>query len=174
MSKPYRMCSVEGCERKHVAKGQCHLHWQQEYRKTHPETWKKPKYSELPEELRQQYAAARRAKYYSCPIIREKRKNDCRKYRTGFSLELIAFLRTAQCNLCAICSHEMTPNQGPFAECADHCHTTKQPRGFLCSGCNIALGIYEKRQRSEVFRIEAYDNYIATPSVVKYGYEEDA
>lgn len=27
--------------------------------------------------------------------------------------------------------------------CIDHCHTTKNPRGILCSKCNTALGMFE-------------------------------
>ena len=45
-----------------------------------------------------------------------------------------------QGGLCAICSRK------PKIEHLDHDHKTGAIRGTLCSGCNLLLGVIEKRQ----------------------------
>ena len=53
------------------------------------------------------------------------------KYQYGISLEDIP-------ELCQVCSAKSKgPTQGI---CVDHNHNTGEVRGFLCSGCNLALG----------------------------------
>ena len=41
------------------------------------------------------------------------------------------------CEACGI-AFKPTPQRRP---CLDHCHTTNRFRGWLCSNCNIALGL---------------------------------
>lgn len=41
---------------------------------------------------------------------------------------------------CAICTKEPTTQRGLHV---DHCHTTKEVRGLLCHGCNVALGSFK-------------------------------
>jgi len=72
--------------------------------------------------------------------------------RNGFTPELVAALRKSQAQRCALCDR---PIQGKN-EHADHCHATGKPRGLLCSRCNTALGVYEKRVRPWLARWEAY------------------
>ena len=52
-----------------------------------------------------------------------------------------------QNNNCKICHKKMTKPQ------ADHCHTTGNFRAILCSGCNLALGTYEKMKNQ-------FENYL--------------
>ena len=41
--------------------------------------------------------------------------------------------------ICAICRMK----RGKKALSLDHCHITLKPRGFLCSDCNFALGLFK-------------------------------
>lgn len=41
--------------------------------------------------------------------------------------------RTARPKVCQVC-------KSPNTICYDHCHVTGQFRGWLCSGCNVAIG----------------------------------
>lgn len=40
---------------------------------------------------------------------------------------------------CAICSEKLSKETAQL----DHCHTTGKHRGFLCRGCNTALGFFK-------------------------------
>lgn len=58
-----------------------------------------------------------------------------------------------QGGLCAICKAEMTK---PFV---DHCHTTGNIRGILCSACNSILGY----ARDSVATLKAAIDYLLSP-----------
>lgn len=45
-----------------------------------------------------------------------------------------------QNNQCAICK---TINPGKKGWQIDHCHTTNEIRGILCSSCNLGLGLFK-------------------------------
>ena len=62
-----------------------------------------------------------------------------RKKRTGFSRELFLATLAIQYNRCAICRIEFSTLPRLHIH-ADHCHTTKTPRGILCTRCNHGLG----------------------------------
>ena len=48
---------------------------------------------------------------------------------------------------CAICEVPMVDGgRGSISVCADHGHQTGKPRKLLCRGCNLLLGIFEKRR----------------------------
>ena len=64
-----------------------------------------------------------------------------RKYRTGFSGDLIKTLIQHQNNKCAICGNNF---DNPKNIKADHNHTTHEPRGLLCHKCNIIEGMITK------------------------------
>jgi len=96
-----------------------------------------------------------------------------RKFYTGWSPEELQKTFEEQKGMCAICSSKLTP--GRYGMCADHFETShgvrvpsrsvkgavKHPRRLLCGPCNSGLGHYESGQRSELFRIDAYEKYIS-------------
>ena len=57
----------------------------------------------------------------------------------GITPEQYFALYDLQKGKCAICLTEPTTKRGLHV---DHCHTTKQVRGLLCHGCNVALGSF--------------------------------
>jgi hypothetical protein len=62
--------------------------------------------------------------------------------RFGIDFEDWARLYEAQCARCAICRLSIRPEgRGTHL---DHCHTSGQARGLLCSGCNVGLGNYKE------------------------------
>jgi len=54
----------------------------------------------------------------------------------GITLDEYKRIETAQGGVCAICQKK-SPGR---ALAVDHCHTTGNVRGLLCSDCNLALG----------------------------------
>jgi Recombination endonuclease VII len=60
--------------------------------------------------------------------------------------EEMAALMDAQNHRCAICQKpiQISPGRGTVKNAhLDHCHTTMQVRGWLCSPCNRALGMLQ-------------------------------
>ena len=78
------------------------------------------------------------AKWYA--ENREKAISYERLKTTGVTQEQYDGAYLKQAGLCAICSCEC-PSGMKLA--ADHCHTTGKFRGFLCKGCNLALGLFK-------------------------------
>ena len=72
---------------------------------------------------------------YRRPPLSSRRKN--MQNRLGISLEEYADILKTQGGVCAICHNP--PKSIHLA--VDHCHTTGDIRGILCSSCNIALGM---------------------------------
>ena len=72
-----------------------------------------------------------------------------RRYKRDYSTTLkdIQVLFDKQNQQCALCHASFSPEQ-PYV--VDHNHATGQVRGLLCSGCNTALGHYEKLDKSAV------------------------
>jgi Recombination endonuclease VII len=68
-------------------------------------------------------------------------------WRFGLTPESVAEILIRQGNCCAICGKAMTRGRGVDAANLDHKRGTRQPRGFLCKGCNIKVGHYEHVQR---------------------------
>ena len=62
--------------------------------------------------------------------------------RHFWSREKEAQALTEQNNCCAICFEVFS--EVPHA---DHDHDTKEPRGLLCNGCNVALGHFKDSSR---------------------------
>ena len=89
------------------------------YRAAHPE--------KIRDLQRKRYAA------HPGKVLEDRRK---RRYGKGSHEHLEAQVKK-QHGCCAICAK-------PFTEtpCLDHNHETKQWRGALCQGCNIALGYF--------------------------------
>ncbi len=97
----------------------------------------------------------------STPKGRQKNREANRKCLTGWSADDVSRVWTEQSGACAICTRPMLPS-GQQAEsmAVDHCHTTKRPRGLLCSICNRSLGNYEKHQRATIV-IDVYEVYLS-------------
>jgi hypothetical protein len=100
-----------------------------------------------------------------CPKHKASIRAIKRKARTGFTADLVERLRDKQKGFCALCTCVLDVDNRPSlkGESADHCHTTKSPRGLLCSVCNRTLGWYEKHQRPAGLVIEPYEAYLANP-----------
>lgn len=64
------------------------------------------------------------------------RKNHL-KAKFGLTLEDYERMLQEQNGKCAICS---TKNPGKYPFVVDHCHTTSQVRGLLCTNCNSGIG----------------------------------
>lgn len=76
----------------------------------------------------------------------------------GFTPELFDETLARQDHKCAICRQcfkEPRAKRSQKRPCADHCHATKQPRGILCSACNLGLG-YFKDDPERLFAALAY------------------
>lgn len=79
---------------------------------------------------------ARKAKY--CP---ERNRDRGLKYKYGIDLETFSTMLDSQEGLCEICGD---PTRSSKRLCVDHCHTTGEVRGLLCSSCNKALGLLDE------------------------------
>jgi hypothetical protein len=62
--------------------------------------------------------------------------------RYGLTKDECETLLSAQGYCCAICLTPLTTSRGTFM---DHDHESGRVRGFLCSGCNVRLAIWERR-----------------------------
>lgn len=71
----------------------------------------------------------------------ESRRHWVRKTKYNFPQELFEERLSEQQNVCAICKTDTPGGRGQFH--ADHDHSTNQPRGVLCSNCNVALGNFQ-------------------------------
>lgn len=81
-------------------------------------------------------------KYRSQPEYKKRRRAASRARtlaRFGFSLLQAEEVLRLQDNKCAICG--CSEKQYRFR--MDHDHSTGKFRGFLCQGCNVALGIFK-------------------------------
>ena len=96
----------------------------------------------MKEENRETHRKGNRNWYKENPV---KAKNQrLRKY--GIDLDVYNLMREAQNYCCAICKrHEADVEQGHAKTPAtalhvDHCHSTNQVRGLLCTNCNTMIG----------------------------------
>lgn len=71
------------------------------------------------------------------------------KAKYGLSTADVRNMLSSQMNLCAnrACGKELFLDTNDFKNKAyvDHCHETGSVRGILCSPCNTALGILDKK-----------------------------
>lgn len=89
-------------------------------------------------------AAARQRERYAA-LTPEQRRAEF-EYRWGLSLRRFGMtpadyqrILDRQNGVCAICRR----TNGQKKLCVDHCHTTGQVRGLLCTKCNKGLGIFD-------------------------------
>jgi len=77
----------------------------------------------------------------------EKVRMDVVKRNYNLSWEEYIGLLQKQVFSCAICSTPLKAHKGiehgVDVACVDHCHTTGEIRGLLCSTCNTALGLFK-------------------------------
>lgn len=186
-----RLCSIDGCDRKHKAKGLCKTCYRKlllanpslSARVCSVEGCGKPHdsrgmcvdhYSKWLASL--PHVKKRRAARESRWRI-DNRQEHVALFRkdldnkNGFTTQLVAGLITAQMGKCAICTVALEGITTPRAKCGgrargmhrDHCHATGTARGILCGICNIAVGNYEKHQRPAGLRIDPYERYMNDP-----------
>ena len=80
--------------------------------------------------------------YYQIPEKRERFRRQQWKRKYGLSLDDADRMMNEQNGECAIC-HVLLE-----VPCVDHCHKTKQVRGFLCYSCNLGLGAFRDNPQS--------------------------
>lgn len=71
----------------------------------------------------------------------------------GITYEEYQTILASQNYCCAICGK--TPQENRKRLAVDHCHTTKQVRGLLCSPCNQAIGLF-KENTNNLYSAIAY------------------
>lgn len=102
-------------------------------------TWGK----ENPERVKEQGRTSRTRENYQ-----EKSRAYILKHRYGLSIEDYNYLLNLQNNSCAICNVKQEDKTYHFH--VDHCHTTGNVRGLLCSPCNVFLGV--SKDNIDVFK----------------------
>jgi hypothetical protein len=90
------------------------------------------------DEYRIKHAAEQRL-WRSTPEGKRAKKNLALRKRYGITIEQFEELAALQEGVCNICMK--TLDMG-FHTHVDHCHDTGDVRGILCSGCNVAIGIF--------------------------------
>lgn len=92
----------------------------------------------------------------------------CRLRVTGFDADTYADFFKVQNGCCAICKTKPTTRELD----ADHDHKTGNPRGLLCSKCNIGLGCFNDDPRRLVGALEYLGIWLPTDKSTDEG-EED-
>ena len=72
--------------------------------------------------------------YKACPI---KAREYLLKTRYGIDISIFNKMFKSQKGLCKICNTKKATD-------VDHCHTTLEVRGLLCTSCNRSLGFVDK------------------------------
>ena len=114
----------------------------QAFEATHPNHWRSSRDPEKHRLAQQKYAqgeAFRRRNY---------------KERYGVELEEVEAQIEFQDRLCAICKIEQATH-------LDHDHDTSKPRGFLCHGCNVGIGLLKEN----IHTLEGAIKYLQTDGV---------
>ena len=76
--------------------------------------------------------------YYQKNRIEKLNKARTKKY--GIDSKKFQEMKNAQNNACGICNLLFVPEKTPHV---DHCHTTNNVRGLLCTHCNRGLGAFK-------------------------------
>ncbi len=101
--------------------------------------------------------------------VLERARRSARKTRSHFPHEVVLFCRETQGGLCAVCFVELNHvRNSPAEEQADHCHSSRRPRGLLCRPWNLSVGQYEKFQRKAGLLIHPYEDYLISPPAYFY------
>jgi hypothetical protein len=90
----------------------------------------------------------------------ERRRCRIHDYRQRFDVtpeELEGYNKIQKCQLCGdefkftILSDKPKAGCPKGTACLDHCHETGKIRGVICMGCNIIVGMFERRMRQRLF-----------------------
>ena len=84
------------------------------------------------------------------------------KTRYNITLEKYNQLWEKQNGLCAICGKPETSKHTSgaiYKLSVDHCHTTNEVRGLLCSKCNIGLGQFQDNTNYLLLAAQYLNNY---------------
>ena len=100
--------------------------------------------------LAEQYTLSRDKRSFGGVAMRSKCKScdEFRKYKRfiqktyGVSYTEYGELLESQDYKCVLCKSDTANNKRTERLFVDHCHTTGQVRGLLCSKCNHALGLF--------------------------------
>lgn len=107
--------------------------------------------------------AATCALWYSKNKEKANRKGTDWHYKSnyGISYEEFILLAGKQQNKCAICSTTLVfTGRGTTRAVMDHCHTTGDIRGILCSNCNQGIGLLKENigiLKSSILYLEKYN-----------------
>jgi hypothetical protein len=71
---------------------------------------------------------------------RIKNRNNILRWKYGINQESYDSLLAYQNGGCAVCGTTVCPSRGTLS--VDHCHSTMNVRGLLCSKCNKAIGLF--------------------------------
>lgn len=177
-----RLCDVEGCGRKHDARGLCAKHRQREYARANPEVVR------ATAKRSRNRAHGKRCSIEGCDRPHSGKglciKHYLKRYAAtahgravrrasadreiGFNAELTKTLLLVQSGRCAICRCSFDGKERSVQSMQrDHDHITGKARGLLCATCNLVLGKYEKFQRPSGLRVEPYENYLSAPPTTR-------
>ena len=93
-----------------------------------------------------------------------KAKNNELKAHYGITVEQYEAILTKQNNVCAICfqsEQSKDKDGGARGMPVDHCHTTGNVRGLLCTSCNRALGMFKDNVDNLRSAIKYLENTLA-------------
>lgn len=152
-----KKCIIEGCNRKHMAKGLCTTHYaqlpeQKERRKNdrnQPEQKERvKKYYQLPE-IKERNKLQHK-EYCQRPEIKEQTRKSYLLYTYNITLEQYDQMFKDQNGCCKFCNRSQSEFQKILSVDHDHncCPGAKScgkcVRGLLCQRCNTLLGFIEK------------------------------
>jgi hypothetical protein len=130
----FEICTFEGCDRPHKAKGLCHQHYIHKLRGKTPHKIGQPKYN------RKAVYKGTTCDVTSCESEAEA-KGMCNSHyrawrRFGVTAAQYNEMYSSQNGRCAICLGEENNKRLSV----DHCHQSGNVRGLLCSNCNLGIG----------------------------------
>ncbi len=146
-----KICSIEGCGKKHFSRSWCQTHFAR---------WKRHGFAH---ETMQERKAREKTRATDNPHYHR----DRRRVGYGFWPGLYEDLLALQNHSCAICFVKFVIGKwNPSDPCADHTERDGKPipRGVLCRTCNGVLGHYENYQRARI-TIDVYERYLAETPV---------
>lgn len=126
--KDTRICTIDGCNKKHRSNGFCLPHYNVE--RSHG--------GSLYIETRERSEAENRRAFQRC-------LDDA-----GWTEERFNAFNYAQGGLCYLCGGVSYYKGQPRRLCMDHHHETNKPRGLLCQTCNQFLWFYEDPDRASM------------------------